>query len=35
MIWTIIIKAVINAVVIGIFLFYEFDNQYGRGRYMW
>lgn len=35
MIWTIIIKAAINLIVIGIFLFYEFDNQYGKGRYMW
>jgi hypothetical protein len=35
MIWTIIIKAIINVAVIGIFLFHEFDNQYGKGRYMW
>jgi alpha-1,2-glucosyltransferase len=35
MLWTILIKAVANLIVIAVFLFGEFDNQYGKGRMMW
>ena len=35
MIWTTLIKVVINVIIMGIFLFHEFDNKYGKGRLMW
>lgn len=35
MIWTTLIKVFVNIVVFGIFLGYEFDNKYGKGRIMW
>lgn len=35
MIWTLLVKICANAVVIAVFLLYEFDNQYGKGRFMW
>ena len=35
MIWTTLIKVVINLIVIGVFLFYEFNKGYGKGRLMW
>lgn len=35
MIWTILIKVLANLIVIAIFLFGEFDNEYGKGRLMW
>lgn len=35
MIWTIIIKGVINLGVFALFLVGEFDNEFGKGRIMW
>ena len=35
MIWTTLIKVAGNVVIFGIFLLYEFDNNYGKGRLMW
>lgn len=35
MIWTTLIKAGVNLLVMGVFLLYEFNNQYGYGRIMW
>jgi hypothetical protein len=35
MIWTTSIKILINIIVFSIFLGWEFDNEYGKGRIMW
>jgi alpha-1,2-glucosyltransferase len=35
MIWTTLIKGGVNVLIFSIFLFHEFDNNYGRGRLMW
>lgn len=35
MLWTILLKCLINAVVMTVFLFLPFDNEYGSGRFMW
>ena len=35
MVWTTVLKALINATVLGIFIFYQFDGKYGSGRFMW
>ena len=35
MIWTLLVKICANAAVIAMFLLHEFDNQYGKGRFMW
>jgi hypothetical protein len=35
MIWTTIFKCVINALVLSLFLCWEFNNEFGKGRIMW
>ena len=35
MLWTTLFKAVVNAAVLGMFLFWEFSGDYGSGRFMW
>lgn len=35
MIWTILLKVFANLVIFSVVLFYEFDNNFGKGRIMW